>query len=175
MTIRRATEEDAELLYRIALKIFLDTFGPQNSPRDIEIHSARSYSPEIQLSEIRDPEKTYLIAEVDGEAAGFAMLGAPKSESCRAHESPVELFRFYVDQRWHGQGVAHQMMDRVEDVARSQFAGKTLCLGVWEFNPRAIRFYEKVGFRDAGSQAYLLGEDLQTDRVMVRPIPSLPR
>ena len=174
VTIRRATEDDAELLSEIALRIFLDTFGSQNDPRDIEIHAARSYSPEIQLREIQDPEKTYLIAEADGVPAGFAMLGAPKSESCERHESPVELFRFYVDKNWHGQGIAQQMMDAVEDVARSQFAGRTLCLGVWEYNPRAIRFYEKIGFRDAGGQAYLLGEDLQTDRVMVREISPRP-
>ncbi|MEO8576777.1 MAG: GNAT family N-acetyltransferase [Gemmatimonadales bacterium] len=171
VTIRRATEDDADLLSKIALKIFLDTFGPQNNPRDVEIHAARSYGPEIQLCELQDPGKAYLIAEVDGVPAGFAMLGEAKSESSHEFESPVELFRFYVDKEWHGQGVAQQMMDAVEDFARS-LGGQTLCLGVWEHNPRAIRFYEKIGFRDAGSQAYLLGGDLQTDRVMVRDIPS---
>ena len=169
--IRRATEDDAELLSKIALKIFLDTFGQQNNPRDIEIHSARSYGAEIQLRELQDPGNVYLIAEADGVPAGFAMLGEPKSESCNAFESPIELFRFYVDEKWHGQGIAQQMMDAVDDVARS-LGGRTLCLGVWEHNPRAIRFYEKTGFRDAGSQEYMLGEDLQTDRVMVREILS---
>jgi ribosomal protein S18 acetylase RimI-like enzyme len=173
--IRRATEGDAELLSTIALKIFLDTFGPQNASRDIEIHAARSYGPEIQLGELRDPGKIYLVAEVDGAPAGFAMLGEPKSDSCRAFESPVELFRFYVDKAWHGQGIAQQMMDAVDDVARS-LGGQTLCLGVWEHNPRAIRFYEKIGFVDAGSQLYMLGEDEQTDRVMVRQIsPAVSR
>jgi diamine N-acetyltransferase len=169
VTIRRATESDADLLSKIALKIFLDTFAAQNDQRDIEIHAKRSYAPEIQLSELQDPGKVYLIAESDGAAAGFAMLGEPQSDSCSAFDSAVELFRFYVDQQWHGQGIAQQMMHEVEEVARS-LGGRTLCLGVWEHNPRAIRFYEKIGFRDAGSQPYLLGEDLQTDRVMVRTI-----
>jgi GNAT superfamily N-acetyltransferase len=167
--IRRATESDATMLSEIALKIFLDTFAAQNRPEDIELHVKRSYSPEIQLEELCDATKTYLIAEVDGKPVGFAMVGEALSDTCAAFESPVELFRFYVAQEQHGRGVAQLMMDAVEDVARDM-GGCTLCLGVWEHNPRAIRFYEKIGFRDAGAQPYLLGKDLQTDRVMVRKI-----
>ena len=48
--------------------------------------------------------------------------------------------------------------------------GRTLWLGVWEHNPRAIKFYEKCGFGGVGTQRFLLGTDLQTDRVMVCPI-----
>ncbi len=54
VAIRRATEADAALLSEMALKIFLDTFGEQNRREDIEMHAARSYSPEIQLAELRD-------------------------------------------------------------------------------------------------------------------------
>ena len=169
IVIRRATEGDAVVLSRMALKIFLDTFAAQNKAEDIEMHAALSYSPEIQCAEVRDLSKVWLIAEVDGEPAGFAMVGEPGSESCRAFESPVELFRFYIDKEWHGRGVARPMMDAVDDIART-LGGRTLCLGVWEHNLRAIRFYQKSGFNDAGSQPYLLGTDLQTDRVMVRSL-----
>ncbi len=173
IVIRRAVEDDAALLSRMAHKTFLDTFAAQNRIEDIEKHAAKAYSPDMQLSELRDESKVYLIAEVDGEAAGFAMVGEPESESCRAFPAPVELFRFYVDRNWHGAGVAQEMMQVVEDLARSM-GGRTLCLGVWEHNARAIRFYGKMGFRDTGSQPYLLGDDLQTDRVMVRGIGKLP-
>lgn len=169
VSIRRATEADAELLSSMALKIFLDTFSEGNRAEDIALHAERSYSPQIQLRELRDASKAWFVAEADGEPAGFAMVGAPQSASCGAFDAPVELFRFYVDRKWHGLGVARPMMDAVEEFARS-LGGRTLCLGVWERNARAIRFYEKAGFRDAGSQPYLLGEDLQTDRVMVRDL-----
>jgi nucleoside-diphosphate-sugar epimerase len=52
------------------------------------------------------------------------------------------------------------------DAARAAGA-RHLWLGVWERNPRARRFYEKCGFVDVGSQAFVLGSDPQTDRVMV--------
>ena len=39
-------------------------------------------------------------------------------------------------------------------------------LGVWEYNPRAQRFYEKNGFRFVGKHTFLLGSDPQTDLLM---------
>jgi len=167
LTIRKATSADADVVSELAHRIFLDTFGAQNKPEDIELHAARSYSTEIQRSEIDDPALTYLIAEVDGEPAGFAMIGEPRSESCSRFPKPIELFRFYVDKSWHGKGIAQPLMAACEQVARS-LGGKTICLSVWLENPRAIRFYEKIGFRKAGTQPYLLGTDMQTDWVMVR-------
>jgi ribosomal protein S18 acetylase RimI-like enzyme len=57
-------------------------------------------------------------------------------------------------------------MAKAVDAAR-ELGGETIWLGVWERNSRAIAFYEKCGFRDRGSQPFLVGSDLQTDRVMV--------
>jgi ribosomal protein S18 acetylase RimI-like enzyme len=64
-------------------------------------------------------------------------------------------------------------MDVVNDIARAEGA-ETVWLGVWCENARAIRFYEKHGFRDVGSHSFLLGTDLQTDRVMTRPVHANP-
>jgi ribosomal protein S18 acetylase RimI-like enzyme len=41
-------------------------------------------------------------------------------------------------------------------------------LAVWENNPRAMRFYEKNGFRVAGKTLFRLGGDIQHDFVMAR-------
>ena len=46
----------------------------------------------------------------------------------------------------------------------------TLWLGVWERNPRAIAFYRKCGFEDAGTQTFVLGTDHQRDLVLARPL-----
>jgi ribosomal protein S18 acetylase RimI-like enzyme len=79
----------------------------------------------------------------------------------------VEIVRFYVDRAWRGTGLAAALMDAAAEEARGRGA-RSLWLGVWERNPRAIRFYEKCGFRDVGSQDFVLGSDVQRDRVMAR-------
>jgi ribosomal protein S18 acetylase RimI-like enzyme len=61
------------------------------------------------------------------------------------------------------------MMDAVIDAARERGTG-TLWLGVWERNTRAQAFYRKFGFVDVGSHTFMLGTDVQTDRLMARTI-----
>jgi ribosomal protein S18 acetylase RimI-like enzyme len=41
---------------------------------------------------------------------------------------------------------------------------------VWDQNPRAIKFYRKAGFTDAGSISFHLGHDEQTDFLMVKSL-----
>lgn len=170
VSIRKATLADAEMLAELALRIFLDTFGPGNDPRDVELHAQRSYGVDIQRAELADPAHTYLIAEVDGQPAGFAMIGEAVMDACLGLDAPVELFRFYVDQSWHGKGIAMPLMEACYEEARAR-GGRTICLSVWERNPRAIRFYEKTGYRKTGTHPYILGEDVQTDWVMTREVP----
>ena len=43
---------------------------------------------------------------------------------------------------------------------------KTIWLDVWEKNKRAIRFYEKWGFRLVGNAQYVIGRDVTDDFIM---------
>ncbi|MDY6999176.1 MAG: GNAT family N-acetyltransferase, partial [Actinomycetota bacterium] len=43
-------------------------------------------------------------------------------------------------------------------------------LGVNQQNRRAQRFYAKHGFTVAGTKTFRLGEDIENDYVMVRPL-----
>jgi len=45
---------------------------------------------------------------------------------------------------------------------------RSMWMGVWERNTRAIAFYTKWGFVDVGEHVFPLGSDRQTDRVMWR-------
>ncbi len=39
-------------------------------------------------------------------------------------------------------------------------------LGVWEKNPRALRFYQKIGFQEFDKHIFTLGNEKQTDIMM---------
>jgi len=60
-------------------------------------------------------------------------------------------------------------MRAAADHARAAGA-RTLWLGVWERNPRAIAFYKKVGFIEVGTHTFVLGADHQRDLVLARPL-----
>ena len=169
MRVRKATRSDASLLADLAARTFAETFGAVNTAEDMALHLERSYGEEIQRRELEDARLTYLIAEVDGAPAGYALLRAADAPPCVAGATPIEIQRFYVDAPWHGVGVAAALMRACEREAE-RLEHRTLWLAVWERNARAQRFYEKMGFRAVGSQPFVLGTDTQTDRVMERSV-----
>ena len=179
ITIRPATAADAAPLSAFAAQVFAATFGPDNTPEDMALYLAEAFAPERQAAEIADPAGAVLVAEALGAAgvpdaagpgiAGYAHLVAGPAPAAVTGPAPVELSRLYVAPAWHGRGVAAALMDAALDAARARRA-RTLWLGVWERNPRAVRFYEKYGFRRVGEHAFTLGRDVQTDWIMARAV-----
>jgi ribosomal protein S18 acetylase RimI-like enzyme len=55
------------------------------------------------------------------------------------------------------------------DAARARGA-RTVWLGVWERNARAMAFYRKHGFARVGAHTFMLGTDAQTDWLLARPL-----
>ena len=60
-------------------------------------------------------------------------------------------------------------MDACFELAKSN-GHDVMWLGVWEYNPRAQRFYEKNGFRVVGKHTFVLGSDPQTDLLMQKEL-----
>lgn len=171
--IRSGEGSDAPALAELAARTFHDTFAADNRPEDMALHMASAYGASQQQQELLDPGISTLLVEINGQLAGYAQLRSGPVPTCVAGEAPIELWRFYVDRAWHGRGVAHALMRRVEFEAHRR-GGRTLWLGVWERNARARAFYEKAGFKDVGSHVFMVGTDPQTDRIVVRSIPPQP-
>lgn len=161
MIIRRAVASDASALAEIAARTFVDTFGEQNRPEDVTAYLAKSFGAAQQRREIE--EGITLLVEDRGTLIAFAQI-----RRSGALVGDVELVRFYVERGHHGRGVARELMDAAIAAARN--LGRKIWLSVWERNPRAIRFYEKCGFVDEGTQPFIVGSDVQTDRVMTLDI-----
>ena len=169
ITIRPAGPEDAAAVGAFGERSFRETFGPDNRPEDMDAYCVATYAPERQRQELSAPDRVTLLAEMEGNLAGYSQLRDGPAPECVSGGDSIELLRFYVDRRWHGQGVAGALM--TETLSRARAMGRrTVYLAVWERNARAIAFYRKAGFRDVGSQPFHLGNDVQTDRVMAREL-----
>ena len=153
------------MLADLARTTFYDAFAATNDPADMALHLERAYGVLQQAGELQDPAITTLLVEKDGKVIAYAQIRDHHVPHCVKGPAPIELWRFYVDRGWHGQGIAQALMDRVKTEARQRGA-RTLWLGVWEHNARARAFYAKCGFGDAGEHTFVFGTDPQTDRVM---------
>jgi len=164
--IKEATDGDAAQLAEFGARTFYDSFAADNTPEDMQSHLDSTFSPQLQLAEIRNPDIDTLIVLDQGRWAGFAQLRAGKRSAGVPEEGSIELWRFYVDKAWHGQGMATGLMEAVKQRARQRGAS-TLWLGVWQRNARAQAFYRKHGFTKVGSQVFVVGSDPQTDDVLL--------
>jgi ribosomal protein S18 acetylase RimI-like enzyme len=171
LKIRYGTVQDAEKLTPLAIKIFNDTFAdnPLNQPEDMDEYISEAFSFEQTRSELADENSIFFIAETDGEMIGYAKLQKHSKEDCISDENPIELQRLYVAHGFHGRGVAAKIMETCfEESKRQNF--QTIWLGVWEYNYRAQKFYEKLGFQKVGNHIFMLGKDAQTDLIMEKKL-----
>ena len=169
--IRQALPEDAKLLTDLAYTTFWDAFAhhPKNAPDDLNHYMRQAFNQEQITAELADAKNIFLIAEIDGEAAGYSKMTLDNIEPGITAERPVELGRLYAHQRHLGQGVGQALMNACFERARAEDRD-VMWLGVCEYNPRAQRFYEKNGFRVVGSHVFLLGKDAQTDLLMQKEL-----
>jgi ribosomal protein S18 acetylase RimI-like enzyme len=167
ITLRRAAASDAKALTELSFKTFWDAFAdhPKNAPDDLDTYMREAFSVEQIGRELADEKAIFTVAEIDGELAGYSKLLIDNIEPGITATSPIELCRLYSHQKYLGQGVGQTLMDACFEQGRD--AGcDVMWLGVWEYNPRAQRFYEKNGFRFVGKHVFQLGADPQTDLLM---------
>jgi GNAT superfamily N-acetyltransferase len=157
------------MLAKFGRRTFKEAFGADNDPSNMAAYLHANYGVERQAAELVSPEVTTLLAEEDGSLAGFAQVRRGTPPDCVEGEDTIELWRFYVDRPWQGTGAAQALMQSALDAAL-ELGGYRLWLSVWERNPRAIAFYRKNGFEEAGTTSFWVGSERQTDLVLVRDL-----
>lgn len=171
ISVRYAVPEDAKPLTDLSYTTFWDAFAhhPKNAPDDLAYYMRQAFNIEQITEELSHPDSIFLIAEIDGELAGYAKLILNSIEPGIAAEKPIELNRLYSQQKFLGQGVGQTLMDACFNLAK-EHGFDTMWLGVWEYNPRAQRFYERNGFHFVGKHTFVLGSDPQTDLLMEKEL-----
>lgn len=174
--IRKATEDDAGRLAELAGVTFPLACPPGSSAADIAAHLANTLSEKHFRAYTADPDITILVVEAGGELRGYSMLVArpaqdPQVASALNLLPSTELSKCYLHPDHHGLGAAAELMNAsIESAAAAGARG--IWLGVNSLNAKAIRFYEKSGFSKVGTKTFKLGNTVEHDFVMERPLPA---
>jgi ribosomal protein S18 acetylase RimI-like enzyme len=160
--IRPCTIEDVDTLKELATQAFCETFAPLNTPENMDAYLQEAYTLPKLRRELADGNQVFYFAYADGILAGYLKVNEAPAQSEINDPSALEIERIYVLQAFYGTGIGQLLMDKAVEMARER--GKEYAfLGVWEFNPRARRFYEKNGFYRFGEHTFVMGDDPQTD------------
>ena len=165
MEIRKANTQDIGKLKEIGRLTFFETFSSDNSEENMNEYLKNGFSTEKLNNELSDPNAEFYFCELKGEVIGYLKVNSGQSQTELNDNKAFEIERIYVLKEIHGKKAGQLLYDKALELAKSRRADY-VWLGVWEENPRAIRFYEKNGFVAFDKHIFKLGEDEQTDIMM---------
>lgn len=169
ITISKATIENKETVQLIGRQTFLETFSANNTEQDMKNYLEESFSDQQISSELANSDSLFFIAWEDENPIGYLKLNIGQAQTELQDNTGLEIERIYVKNIFHGKKVGQLLYDKALEIAN--FQQKTyIWLGVWEQNPRAIRFYEKNGFIAFDKHIFKMGADEQTDIMMKKSL-----
>lgn len=167
--LRKCTAEELSQLRELSLRTYYETFAPLNTKEDMEAYLAKAFNADRLLGELNDPNSEFYFLYCGERLAGYLKLNEAPSQSDINDAASLEIERIYVSGEFQGMGLGGYLMEQAvaKAVSRSK---RYVWLGVWEKNEKAIRFYKKNGFYQAGTHSFFMGEDEQTDYIMRRDL-----
>jgi hypothetical protein len=170
LIIKRANTNDAGQLRELSVSTFQDTFGPPvNKQEDMDRYIADQMSLEQLSTELEDDENLFFLAYYENILIGYVKLRAKIIPPELAEYHPIEIERLYVVKEYLGKKAGATLMNYCIAYA-TKHNYDMVWLGVWEHNYKALDFYKKFGFELFGSHPFILGDDVQTDALMKRPL-----
>ena len=165
VNIRKCTFSDLDDLLEIAAQTFDDTFRAMNTPANFEAYMRQAFTREKFSAELAHPHSAFYFIFAGGLLAGYIKLNVLDAQNELQGPDSLEIERIYVKKEFQGRGLGKDLLEFALDIARQ--SGKQFAwLGVWEKNEKAIGFYQSLGFQQAGTHGFILGDDHQTDKIM---------
>ena len=145
--------------------LFEEAFGPDNDAAVLRDYLDAAFTPEVLSREIVEDGSSFLVATDGSDIVAYSRVRRNPEADEWLGPVHIEIHRFYVYKSHHGTGLADRLMDAV---LTSVASGCWIWLGVWEKNPRAIRFYQRYGFETFAQHPFRLGTEVQNDLLMRR-------
>ena len=163
------SDEDIKKLQTIAKQTFTETFGSQNTAEDLAKFLSEEYAFDKLKAEVENPESFYYFCYFEDELAGYLKLNVGAAQTESDYPEALEIQRIYVLQKYQGKRIGLAMMQQALAVAK-KLKKPQVWLGVWENNLKAQAFYQKSGFKKVGSHDFILGDDKQTDYILLKTL-----
>ncbi len=165
MQIRKLNTTDLENLRKISIQTFKETFSDVNAEEDLQKYLVEKLSVEKLKSELENVNSEFYFAENNDEILGYLKLNFKDAQTEKVEENHFEIERIYILKAFLGQKIGQILFDKAIEIGKEKKL-EYVWLGVWEENYRAIKFYEKNGFKIFGKHKFVLGKDVQTDLLM---------
>ena len=171
--IRRVYKTDidkcAAPLSELGAATFTESFGDLYSPEDLAFFVNENHSEAAYRRDLKLVDHHVWIAQEQDQYLGYAMI-KPNSLPCSLPDcNVIELCRIYVRKDHHGKSIGQKLIDAAFIGAR-QVGYNYMTLSVWSQNFGGHRFYRRNGFEKIGEYQFPVGEQLDDEWIMGRPL-----
>jgi ribosomal protein S18 acetylase RimI-like enzyme len=169
LIVSRVVANQVEDLQVISRSTFFETFSEYNSDSDMANYLEKDMSIQQLMNEFNNPDSHFYFVSSNDKIVGYLKLNLVNIEGSDSNKKGIEIARIYVLSEFHGSSAGQLLFNKALTIAQENNCDY-IWLGVWENNPRAIRFYKKNGFEIKGNKKFILGDDVQNDLIMERSI-----
>lgn len=167
MNIIKCTLEDLQTLQEISIETFYDAFKDQNSPENMKAYLEKAFSLEQLEKELTSKFSQFLFVYFNNEVAGYLKINTNEAQTEKMGDESLEIERIYLKNRFQKHGLGKFLLNKAIEIA-TELNKKKIWLGVWEKNENAIAFYKRMGFVQAGSHSFIMGDEEQQDYIMTK-------
>jgi GNAT superfamily N-acetyltransferase len=172
--IRPATLADIATLCRLGSTTFRETYRSISDPREVDEYADDHFTPAKIEAWFARPGARTLIASVGDAAVGYAHVRSAKVPACVSDREAVELSRLYLLASAQGMGIGGALM-AAAIAAAVELGGRTVWLGAYDRNAKALAFYARRGFAQVGTHGFEFGGQVYADPVLTRRVAPVPQ
>ncbi|QIW81247.1 GNAT family N-acetyltransferase [Bacillus tequilensis] len=169
INIKKCSREDTKILQEISIETFNDTFKDQNSPENMKAYLESAFNLNQLEKELSNVYSQFFLVYFHHEIAGYLKVNTNDAQSEEMGDESLEIERIYVKSHFQKQGLGKYLLNKAIEMAIKR-KKKKIWLGVWEKNENAIAFYKKMGFVQTGAHSFDMGDEEQTDFIMVKTL-----
>ncbi|EOL43164.1 hypothetical protein RV11_GL000620 [Enterococcus phoeniculicola] len=166
---RKCTTKDIDALRTLSIETFTDTFADQNTAEDLAAYLDTAYNYEQLREELKNEESFFFFLQANKEIVGYLKLNIGQAQTETIYPDSLEVERIYIRSIHKRKGYGSEGITKAIQTAKA-LQKKSLWLGVWEKNERALAFYKNQGFTKVGSHSFFMGEDEQTDFILLKDL-----
>jgi diamine N-acetyltransferase len=167
--IRPATLDDVAILCRLGATTFRETYRPISDPREVDEYADEHFTPDRVAAWFSRPRTRTLLAWLGAAPVGYAHVCDAEVPACVADRNAVELSRLYLLASAQGAGVGGALIAAaLGEIAA--LGGRTVWLGAYDRNVKALAFYARRGFVRVGTHDFEFGGQVHADLVLTRPV-----
>ena len=158
ISIVKALPQDANLLSHIAAISIVESHGHSAPSHIMQSYVDEKLTEAALRLELEDPANVYYLLYYNDGLAGYSKIIYNVAIEPVAATNITKMERLYLLGEFYGLKLGHELMQFNINLSKAQ-GQAGMWLYVWKGNDRAIRFYERAGFRVVGDGYFRLTDE----------------